>query len=529
MADEGTGEDIAAFLSRPETYGLTADDRIGCIETHASRVYLAGERVYKLKKRVDFGFLDFTTLEKRRAAAENEIALNRRTAPDIYLRTMPVRRQHGDLQLGGSEGEIVDWLVEMRRFPAEGLFARLAEEGRLTRQEIETLAADVAVFHAHAEVTRERGGAALFARIVAGNDDNLKETVGKVFEAEKVARLKEESDRLIASHALLLDGRRDAGFVRRCHGDLHLGNVTLIGNRPVIFDCIEFSDDIASIDILYDLAFLLMDLAFRATTDARLAGFANRALNVYLDHVHEEEIEPTLEGLVLLPLFVATRAAVRAKVTAVIADTEEKRDRSRAYLDFALAVLAAAPPSLLAVGGLSGTGKSTLAMALAPELGRPFGAIHLRSDIIRKRLFHVAPLERLPEAAYAKDVGRRVYAEMSRLAALALKAGMPVIADAVFSREGERVKVERLAAEASVPFCGLWLEAPAAILEARVAARAAEARDPSDADVGVLRQQLGYDLGVMRWARIDASAGPEESLARAMALIDRGLLDGGLV
>ncbi|MEN6542059.1 AAA family ATPase [Parvibaculum sp.] len=521
MSQEGTGEDVAAFLSRPETYGLAAGDRIECIETHASRVYLAGERVYKLKKRVDFGFLDFTTLEKRRAAAENEIALNRRTAPDIYLRTLPVRRKNGELQLGGSEGEIVDWLVEMRRFPAEGLFARLADEGRLTRGLIERLAADVASFHDHAEVMRERGGASLFARIVAGNDDNLKDSIGKVFDAEKVARLKVESDRMIEAHAALLDGRRDAGFVRRCHGDLHLGNVTLIDNRPVIFDCIEFSEDIASIDILYDLAFLLMDLEFRATTDERMRGFANRALNVYLDHVGEGGIGPTLEGLALLPLFVATRAAVRAKVTAVIADTEEKRDRSRAYLDFALAALAPRAPRMVAVGGLSGTGKSTLAMALAPKLGLPLGAVHLRSDIVRKRLFNVAPLERLPEAAYAKNVGRRVYDEMLTLAGTALGAGMTVVVDAVFSREGERGRAERLAAEAGVPFEGIWLEAPASVLEARVASRAAEALDPSDADVRVLHQQLAYDLGTMRWAKVDASAKPGESLASAMRLLEK--------
>ena len=519
MVDEGTGDDVAAFLSRPETYGLAAGEKIECVETHASRVYLVGEHVYKLKKRVDFGFLDFTTLEKRRAAAENEVALNRRTAPEIYLGLVAVRRKDGELRLGGSEGEIVDWLVEMRRFPAEGLFARLADEGRLTRGLIETLAADVAAFHDHAEVTHERGGAALFARIVAGNDDNLKDSVGRVFDAEKVARLKAESDRLIATHSGLLDGRRDAGFVRRCHGDLHLGNVTLIDDRPVIFDCIEFSEDIASIDILYDLAFLLMDLEFRAVKDARLSGFANRALNVYLDHVSEKEIVPTLEGLALLPLFVATRAAVRAKVTAVIADTEEKRNRSRAYLDFALAALAPRARRVVAVGGLSGTGKSTLAMALAPKLGHPFGAVHLRSDIIRKRLFNVGPLERLPVAAYAKAVGRLVYDDMLTHASVALAAGMPVVVDAVFSREGERTRVERAAAEAGVPLDGIWLEAPAAILEERVAARAADARDPSDADVRVLQQQLGYDLGTMRWAKVDASARPEAILASAQALL----------
>lgn len=515
MGSGGMEAEIAAFLARPETYGLPGDERIECIETHASRIYLAGPLAYKLKKRVDFGFLDFTTLEKRRVAAENEVALNRRTAPEIYLGTVPVRQTGTGLRLGGEEGEVVDWLVEMCRFPAEGLFARLADEGKLSRALIETLAADVARFHARAEVKHDRGGAALFARIVAGNDDNLKGSIGAVFEAEKVRRLRVECDRLIARHGALLDRRRDMGFVRQCHGDLHLGNVTLIGEKPVIFDCIEFSDDIASIDILYDLGFLLMDLAFRATSETRLEGFANRALNIYLDHVSEAEIGATMEGLALLPLFIATRAAVRAKVTAVVADTEEKRDRSRAYLDFALAALAPAAPRLVAVGGLSGTGKSTLATSLAPLLGGPIGAVHLRTDILRKRLFGVGPLERLPEAAYAPEVGATVYDRMLTLARAALGAGLPVVADAVFAREGERRDVAKLAAEAGVPFAGLWLEAPADVLEARVAARTAGARDPSDADVAVLRQQLGYDLGRMDWMRVDASGAPAESLAHA--------------
>ncbi len=508
--------EIAAFLARPETHGLPGHEKIECIETHASRVYLAGSLVYKLKKRVDFGFLDFTTLDRRRAAVENEIALNRRTAPEIYLGAVAVRHTADGLRLGGEAGEIVDWLVEMRRFPAEGLFARLADEGRLTRAHVETLAADVARFHARAEVKHDRGGATLFARIVAGNDDNLQVSVGKVFEAEKVRRLRDECDRSIARHRDLLDRRREAGFVRQCHGDLHLGNVALIEGRPVIFDCVEFSDDIASIDILYDLGFLLMDLAFRATTDARLKGFANRALNVYLDHVSEAEIEAMLDGLALLPLFIATRAAVRAKVTAVIADTEEKKARSRAYLDFALAVLAPPTPRLVAVGGLSGSGKSTLAMALAPELGGAAGAVHLRSDIVRKRLFGVAPLDRLPEAAYAQDVGARVYERMLALAGHALGAGMPVVVDAVFAQESERRDVRSVATKAGVPFDGLWLDAPADALAARVAARAAGAQDPSDADVAVLRQQLGYDLGRMDWTRVDASRAPAESLARAL-------------
>ena len=507
--------EVDALLMNPATYGLTAGAKVERIETHASFVYLARDRAYKLKKPVDFGFLDFTTLEKRRTACESELALNRRTAPDIYLGVTPVRRTARGLALGGDEGEIVEWLVEMRRFPADGLFSRMADEGRLTLRQIEMLAADIERFHRKAEIHRDRGGAATFARIVAVSDDNLRDYAGLVFNADDIRHLREESDAAISRLAPLFDRRRDEGYVRRCHGDLHLGNVTLIDARPVIFDCIEFSEDIGCIDILYDLAFLLMDLGFREPADPRLHGFANRALNVYFDHVGRDDIAPTVEGLALLPLFIATRAAIRAKVTAVVADTPEKREHSASYLRFALKALAPARPRLFAVGGLSGTGKSTLARALAPRSGLA-GALHLRSDIIRKRLFGVAPLDRLPPDAYAPDVGARVYDEMMKLGARALAAGISVVFDAVFAREDERKEAEMVAARAGADFEGIWLEASAPVLEARVAARTAAALDPSDADVAVLRQQLGYETGPIRWRRVDASGSEAETLARAL-------------
>ena len=507
--------DVENLLLRPATYGLPSHAGVERIETHASLVFLAGDRVYKLKKPVDYGFLDFTTLEKRRIACEREVALNRRTAPGIYLGVVPVRRLAGGLALGGADGEIVEWLVEMRRFPAEGLFARMADEGRLTREEVEMLAADIERFHREAEVRRDFGGASAFAHIVEGNDLNLADNEGRVFASSDLDALREASDRAIARLSPLLDRRQALGFVRHCHGDLHLGNVTLIDGRPVIFDCVEFSDEIACIDILYDLAFLLMDLRLRENGHARLAGFANRALNVYFDHVAQGSVADMTDGLALMPLFISTRAAIRAKVTAVVADTEEKRAHACAYLDFARAALGDMPPRVVAVGGLSGTGKSTLAKALAPRFGL-IGAIHLRSDVIRKRLFNVAPLDRLPKEAYAPDVGARVYDEMMTLGARALAAGFPVVFDAVFAREEERMQAERIAAGAGAAFEGLWLDAPADVLEARVAARTAEARDPSDADVAVLRRQLGYDLGHMRWRALDARRGVEDMLAEAL-------------
>lgn len=526
MTDLPENAELLDFLAKPEAYGLDACEEIRRIDTHASHVFLAGKRAYKMKKPVRFTFLDFSTLEKRKAACDHEVELNRRTAPDIYLGVVPVRRVGRGFRLGGEEGEIAEYLVEMKRFGDEGLLATLAEKGELTLPPVEELAGAVAGFHRRAERAPGFGGAGGIARIVAGSAEDMKASLGLVLDAEKARFVTAASGKEIERLRTLLDARAEAGLVRHCHGDLHLGNVTMVEGHPVIFDCVEFNDHIARIDTLYDLAFLLMDLAFRGERDARLRGFANRALNVYLDHLTMEEIDAATRGLALLPLFVSMRAVVRAKVTAVQAKgegDEGKRDLARAYLDFAVRALKPHPVRLVAVGGLSGTGKSTLAKKLAGDIGGATGAVHLRTDTIRKRLFGVGPLDRLPDDAYARSAGERVYAEMTRLATLALDAGMSVVADAVFADEEERRAVAALAEGAGVPFDGLWLEAPASVLEARVAARERQGRDPSDAGVAVLKRQLGYDPGEMTWKKVDASGTPEEALAGATGSIDMAL------
>lgn len=517
MNADGEQHKIVAFLSQPAAYGLPAGEKIGHIETHASHIFLAGARAYKLKKRVKFSFLDFSTLERRKAACETELELNRRTAPEIYLRIVPVRHADAGFQIGGEEGEAADWLVEMKRFGDDGLLVKKADRGELSLDTVEELARGIEAFHRKAEVRRDFGGAVNFLKIVEGSAEDMRPVLGPVLDAERAARVTKRSCELIEMQRGLLDRRREHGEVRHCHGDLHLGNVTEIGGHPVIFDCIEFNDHIARIDVLYDLAFLLMDIAFRARSDARLEGFANRALNVYLDHLAEDEIDAAVTGLALLPLFAATRAVVRAKVTAVQAKDEASKARANAYLEFAERLLEPASPCLAAIGGLSGTGKSTVAKRIAARTGGPLGAVHLRSDVIRKRIFGVAPLERLPQAAYAPGAGARVYEEMQRLAGKALEAGASVVLDAVFAREEERAVIARLAAEQGVTFKGLWLEATPDVLEARVAAREARGDDPSDAGVEVLRRQLSYDLGVMDWTRVDASGTPDEVLKAALA------------
>ncbi|MEQ9528635.1 MAG: AAA family ATPase [Parvibaculaceae bacterium] len=509
-------EELVAFLETPDTYGLPSGEDVTRIETHASHVFLAGERAYKMKKPVRFTFLDFSTLERRKAACAHEVELNRRTAPEIYLGLVPVTRDGDALALGGG-GEAVEWLVEMRRFGSDGLLATLADKGDLKLPLIEQLAADVAAFHRKAEVKPGFGGAESFLKIVEGSEEDMKPSLGKVLDAEKARGVTARSKKLMETHAALMDARRDGGQVRHCHGDLHLGNVTVVDGHPVIFDCVEFNDHIARIDVFYDLAFLLMDLAFRAETDERLAGHANRALNVYLDHVTRDDL--ALDGLALLPLFMATRAVVRAKVTAVQAKDEEAKGKARAYLDFAAKLLEEKEPRLVAVGGLSGTGKSTLAKEVAARLGGAAGALHLRTDVIRKRLFGAGPLDRLPDEAYAPGAGEKVYEEMCRLAREALGGGTSVVMDAVFAREEERRAAADLAAEKGISLEGLWLDAPASVLEARVAEREKRGDDPSDAGVEVLRKQLSYDLGEMTWRSVDASGTPEQALERAMAAL----------
>ena len=521
MTCETDNREWLDFLSRAEAFGLGPEERVEHIETHANHVFLAGDFAWKMKKPIRFSFLDFSTSEKRRESCEAELALNRRTAPEIYLALAAVVRDGNgfslvavDIGAPAPQG-VVDWLVKMKRFDNDGLLARQEDEGRLKTELVEDLAARVADFHAGAEVLRDFGGADAFAKIVADNAHDMLDKAGSTFSPEEAERTKALCDERIERYRSLMDARRAAGWVRRCHGDLHLGNVVEIDGKPVIFDCIEFNENIACIDVLYDLAFLLMDLAFR---EGEVPFLANRALNTYFDHVGEADIDDMIGGLPLLPLFTGVRAVVRSKVTAMQAEQggdATLREKARAFFDFAMASFKSGEPRLVAIGGLSGTGKSTVARHLAPSLGGPAGALHLRSDIIRKRLFNVGPLDRLPQEAYAPEVGARVYAEMFRLAGHALEAGQAVVTDAVFAQEDERNRAAEVASEAGVPFAGIWLEADPAVLEDRVRRRSQQANDASDADVEVLHRQLAYDIGALDWRRLDAAGSPEEIADRA--------------
>ncbi|WP_337875108.1 AAA family ATPase [Elioraea sp.] len=471
---DGQGE-IVAFLAR-----LAGRPPV---ETHISRVFVGRDTVWKLRKPVRLSFLDFSTVAARERFSRRELALNAPHAPGLYRDVVAVTRApDGTLRLGGA-GEVVDWVVRMAPVPAEDFLDRVAARGGLTPELLEALGDAVAAMHAALPAVPGIDAAAAMARVIAGNaraaaEAGLAEVAVAAWQAAAEAR-----------HAALapwLDERARAGFVRRAHGDLHLGNLCLWQGRPVPFDALEFDEELAAIDLGYDLAFLLMDLEARADRAA-----ANRVLNRYVARSGDVALT---RGL---PLWLSCRAMVRAHVLARLGQAEAMR-----YLAFAEAVLAPPPPRLVAIGGLQGTGKTTLARALALALGAAPGALILRSDEIRKRLAGRAPEDRLPPEAYTREATEAVYAALEEGAAIALRSGHAAIADAVFLDPGERARIEAVASAAGVAFTGLWLEAPLPLLEARLAGRSGDA---SDADVAVLHAAAARDPGPIGWTRLDAA------------------------
>ncbi len=508
---------VLRLLGNPATYGRGVSE-VERIDTHGAIVFLAGARAYKMKRAVCYPYMDFSTLEKRREACRRELEINSRTAPDLYLEVVPVTQDGGGLTLGGrttgGDAEIVEWVLVMRRFDQADLLSERAAAGGLTPEIMTALADAVARFHATAEERRERAaGAQAMTWVVRENGEEFAER-GDLFDADEAQRLTEHSLASLKRHGALLDRRAESGEVRLCHGDLHLRNVVLLDGQPTLFDAIEFNDAIACIDVFYDLAFLLMDLDHRD-----LRPFANLVLNRYLQQRDE------LAALALLPLFLSMRAAVRAKVAASLeavaeGDVEKakRRDEAAAYFRRALGYLRPPPPRLVAVGGLSGSGKTTLARSLAPEVGAAPGALHLRSDVLRKQLAGVPELERLPAAAYTREASAAVYTELGRRAAQGLAAGHSVVVDAVFARPEERAAIEAVAREAGSDFAGLWLEADRSVLTARVQGRRGDA---SDADARVVTQQLTYDLGEITWQQLPAGQLASELKADALARLEK--------
>ena len=496
---------VIEFLTSPSTHGGVHVDRI---DTHTAILVLAGSRVYKLKRAVRFDYLDFSTPERRRHFCDAEVRLNRRTAASLYRGVLPITREGSEgLALGGT-GAAVDWVVEMNRFPQEGLFDRLAAEGRLNPDVMPPLASAIASFHALANRRSDHGGRAGMAWVIEGNAAGLAEFGDAALDASACALMTRGALRELDAQAQLLETRRTAGFVRECHGDLHLRNIVLLDGRPTLFDCIEFNERLSCTDVLYDLAFLLMDLWRRA-----LPAHANAVWNRYLFDTGDIDAAP------LLPLFLSCRAAVRSKTSATAAHLQSEARRkaelqgvAREYLAMAEAFLHPPAPRLIAIGGFSGSGKSVLARSLAPGIGSVPGATILRSDEIRKQLRGMRTHDRLEADAYAPAVSRLVYETMQERATRLLRSGLSVIVDGVYARPEDRSGIEHVAATASVSFDGLWLDAPESTLIERIERRQLDA---SDANVDVVRTQRAQGAGRIGWHRLDASIPLEQVRDRA--------------
>lgn len=491
MTIPATQAGVAAFLAR--LTGAPAP-----IETHISAVFVGPGEVLKLKKAVTLAFLDFSTLEARRRFCEREFEINHAFAPAIYRGVAPVTRgADGALRLGG-EGEPVDWVLRMAPIPAGDFLDAVAARGGLTPTLLDATADLVAAMHAAAPPPAAPRDAVAEARQAL--EGNRAAALAAGLPPGRVASWAEAAEGALDRAAPALVARAAAGRVRRCHGDLHLGNLCLWDGRPTPFDALEFSEAIGTIDTGYDLAFLLMDLELRLDRAA-----ANRVLNRYVARTGDA-------GLVAgLPFWLPQRAMIRAHCEAA----RGRPEAAEHYLRAAEAYHHPPPPRLIAIGGLQGTGKSRLAYALAPVLGAAPGALVLRSDEIRKRRRGVAPEERLSRSAYRASASAAVYAELFALAGEAARAGHAVIADALFLDPLHRAAIEDAARAAGVAFTGLWLHAPLEVLRARIAARRGDASDATVAVLDQVARNARPGPFTETWHRLDAAADPVPA-ARAL-------------
>lgn len=458
--------------------------RVQVMETHISWVLLAGRYAYKIKKSVDLGFLDFTDLSSRRHYCEEELRLNRRLASQLYLDVTPLGGTPETPEIGVEPA--IEYAVKMRRFAVSQQLDSLAERGRILPVHMDSLAATIAHFHnglPSAEPTAGLGSATATHAAVLQTFEQLQAALaGTEYEA-RVGGLRQAIETEYGIRKEHLERRLAEGFVRECHGDLHLGNIALIRGRPVPFDGIEFSPSLRWIDVMNEIAFTVMDLLHRQQPE-----LAYRFLNAYLEATGD------YGGLPLLRFYLAYRATVRAMVSAIRAGQANlpKQDKATAlvscsnFLDLAAACLAQRRPALIITHGLPGSGKTTFAQAALEQLQ----AIRIRSDVERKRLFGLAALG--DSRAHVGDIYHaeattQTYARLHDLALELLTAGFPVIVDAAFLKREEREHFRMLADELSVPFAIASLKASSETMQSRIVKRQSESSDASEADLGVLK------------------------------------------
>ena len=455
------------------------------VETHISCLLLTGPYVYKFKKPLDLGFLDFTTLEKRKHCCEEEIRLNSRLAPDLYLDVVAITGDERSPQING-DGPVIEYAVKMAQFDRSLELDKLIAQDRVTPTMIDRLAVDIAVFHGQIRTAPHDSRFGTPEHILQPVIDNLAQIKSMLADdrqySMRMLAIEEWTDRTFEKFRPHFEKRKAKGFIRECHGDMHLGNMVLIDNKPVIFDCIEFSESLHWIDVVSDLAFLVMDLHYYNRPD-----LAFRLLNIWLQETGD------YEGLKGLCFFMAYRALVRAKVACIRLGQEQNREQDmldyRRHIDLAATFIQSQQPVLFIMHGLSGSGKTTFSQALLERLA----AIRIRSDLERKRLHYLPPTAKTGSAIaadlYSPASTDQTYGRLEKLAEQILNAGYPVIVDATFLHASRRQDFRQLAQNCNVPFVILDCKTDDAVLRERIQRRQQSHTDASEADLNVLGYQ----------------------------------------
>ena len=476
---------IEQMLS-PDFYNHSVTEPIQLLQTHISFVLLTGAYAYKVKKPMNFGFLDFSTLEKRKYFCEEELRLNRRLAPELYLSVLPIIETDGKYSFDQTgTGTPVEYAIAMPEFSQDDLLIEMFASGRLTAEHVQEIGEQLAAFHQRAETNEHIDSFGTMEAVRAVANDNYASTekyVGIAQTEEQLAQTRAYTDKFFAENESLFSDRIAKDKVRECHGDVHLKNICLYQDKIQIFDCIEFNEPFRNSDVLYDAAFLLMDLQFRGRKD-----LANIFLNTYLERTGD------YEGAVLLPLHCSMRAYIRAKVTSFLLDDPNIPDdvkaialtEASAYYKLAWEYTQPKQGKLILMSGVSGSGKSTTAKTIAAEQD----AIYLRSDAIRKQLAGIDLMQRGSDDIYTSEMTAKTYARLTELGVLLASKGFTVILDAKYDRVSLRSNAIAVAKAQNISCEIIYCTAPMEVLQQRLRDRAQANNDIADATVELLASQ----------------------------------------
>ncbi|MEO1094203.1 MAG: AAA family ATPase [Cyanobacteria bacterium J06638_28] len=469
-------------MLEPAFYPHAVTTPVRLVQTHTSYVLLTGNYAYKVKKPVDFGFLDYSTLEKRHHFCQEELRLNQRAAAAIYLEVVAIAQTGTTFTLDPLEN-VVEYAVKMRQFPQSALLSQKFAEGELTEDLLKDLAVAIAQFHEIAETNDYIRGFGTVEQIRQSIDENYAQTegfIGGPQTRQQFDETKAYTDHFLATQAALLKQRIEQDKIRACHGDLHLNNICYWQDQLWLFDCIEFNEPFRLVDVMFDIAYIIMDLTVKGRTD--LAA-------LFLSHYVEQTGD--WEGLQVLPLYVSRQSYVRAKVTSFllgdpsIAEAEKQKagEQAAQYYTLAWSYIQPQTGRLFIMSGLSGSGKSTVAQALS----RQVGALYVRSDAVRKHLAGVPVAQRGDDSLYTADMNRKTYDRLIQLGVLLANNGYTVILDAKFDRVATRQAAIAQAHSYTLPITIVHCTAPLETLKQRVQERQG---DIADATVAVLAQQI---------------------------------------